>query len=350
MDQINILITAIGGGGHGDQILKALKFSKQKNYNIIGADVNPNCPQFKETSHNEVLPSAGSENYIPELLRIIEKYRINVLFHGCEPELKKFSEFRDLIESKNVFLPINPKHVIEMCMNKLKTNKFLTDSGFKSPKFKEINSLNDIEDIDWFPLVVKPSVGGGGSADVYIAQDRKELLGLTTYLDLSEEKSFFLQEYVGDRHSEFTVGVLHDMKGEYINSIALRRSLESQLNIKLSVKNKNQIKMFGEKLIISSGISMGEIGRFPLVTEQCKKIANALGAKGAINIQGRLVDDIFYVFEINPRFSGTTSLRAMAGYNEPDILIRKHLLDEKIEKDFNYSTKTIIRSLKETII
>ena len=34
------------------------------------------------------------------------------------------------------------------------------------------------------------------------------------------------------------------------------------------------------------------------------------------------------MFEINPRFSGTTSLRAMVGYNEPDVLIRHHVLGE----------------------
>jgi len=40
----------------------------------------------------------------------------------------------------------------------------------------------------------------------------------------------------------------------------------------------------------------------------------------------RLVEDKFYIFEINLRFSGTTLIAGDGCYNEPDVLIRKHLL------------------------
>ena len=106
----------------------------------------------------------------------------------------------------------------------------------------------------------------------------------------------------------------------------------------------------GNRLVISSGVSQGQIGRFPEVTNQCKEIAQAVGARGAINIQCRLVDGLVKVFEINPRFSGTTSLRAMVGYNEPDVLIRKHICGGVFEKDFPYEEATILRSLIETKI
>ena len=56
------------------------------------------------------------------------------------------------------------------------------------------------------------------------------------------------------------------------------------------------------------------------------------------------------MFEVNPRFSGTTSLRAMVGYNEPDILIRKHVLGESIEPGWAYGSGIIMRSLHETFI
>jgi len=62
------------------------------------------------------------------------------------------------------------------------------------------------------------------------------------------------------------------------------------------------------------------------------------------------VDGKVKVFEINPRFSGTTSLRAMVGYNEPDILIRKHIYGETINQDFDYDEVLIIRSLHEQIV
>ncbi len=55
-----------------------------------------------------------------------------------------------------------------------------------------------------------------------------------------------------------------------------------------------------------------------------------MGATAPINIQCRVVGDKVVPFEINPRFSGTTSLRAMVGYNEPDTLIRREIFKEDI--------------------
>ncbi|QNI75217.1 ATP-grasp domain-containing protein [Synechococcus sp. MVIR-18-1] len=344
----NVLITAMGGGGHGEQILKALMLSRN-HYRIIGADANADCPQFKLVDKSEVLPLASSPDYIENLFRLIERYQIKALFHGCEPELKLFAKFREKIESFGVFLPINPTSVIDLCMDKEKTNKKLSELGFESPKFTIISNKDDFANIDWYPVVVKPSVGGGGSANVYIAQDRSELYGLAEYLNLGEQKTkFFVQEYVGTPDNEFTVGVLHDMDGNYINSIAVKRALTGQLNIRMSVNNHTDKHELGSKLVISSGVSQGKIGRYPEVTSQCSAIAKSIGARGPVNIQCRLVDGIVKVFEINPRFSGTTSLRAMVGYNEPDILIQKHIYGADIKTNFSYEEGNIIRSLVET--
>lgn len=346
---LNVLVTAMGGGGHGEQILKALRLAKKGRYRIFGADANPDCPQFGLVDQSAVMPFASSPEYMQRLFELIDKFEIKALFHGCEPELKLFAKHRGEIERRGVFLPINPSSVIELCMDKEKTNQRLIELNFDSPKFTVIATKNDLVAIDWFPVVVKPSVGGGGSANVYIAQDRKELDGLAEYLNLGENQiKFFIQEYVGTPDQEFTVGVLHDMNGDYINAIAVKRALTGQLNIRMAVPNRTKKTELGPRLVISSGVSQGQIGRFPEVTNQCREIAHAIGARGAVNIQCRLVDGLVKVFEINPRFSGTTSLRAMVGYNEPDVLIQRHIYGAAIEKDFLYEEATILRSLIET--
>ena len=52
--------------------------------------------------------------------------------------------------------------------------------------------------------------------------------------------------------------------------------------------------------------------------------------------QCRYVGDQVVTFEINPRFSGTTFIRALAGYNEPDLLLRREVLGESVEPFFAY--------------
>ena len=75
-----------------------------------------------------------------------------------------------------------------------------------------------------------------------------------------------------------------------------------------------------------------------------------LGARSAINIQLRFVDGKAVIFEINPRYSGTSSFRAIVGYNEPDVMIRKHLLGETIEPGFPYEEGVILRGLDEVFV
>jgi len=40
-------------------------------------------------------------------------------------------------------------------------------------------------------------------------------------------------------------------------------------------------------------------------------------------------------------------LRALAGFNEPDLLIRYHVLGEEIERRFDYAHGTVVRGLSE---
>jgi carbamoyl-phosphate synthase large subunit len=256
---------------------------------------------------------------------------------------------RERLESAGLFLPINPREVIEICMDKVRLFDFLKDTGFDCAQYLKIDSMNDLHEFDKFPAVLKPSVGSGGSANTFLAQNQDDLLCFGRHL-LSIYSEFVIQEYIGTPDSEYTVGVLVSMDGELLNSIAVKRSILSSLSNRLRVQNRTQNKKLGNILALSSGISQGEIGRFPEVTQCCEEIAMALGARGPLNIQCRWIEGKVYVFEINPRFSGTTSLRAMVGYNEPDILIRKHICHEHIQPHFQYGSGVILRGLSEALL
>jgi len=346
MSDITVMVTGVGGGGHGEQILKALKMAPTC-YKIIGADMSPVSKGLADVDWAVQLPPANDENYIEELLKYCRQYEVRALFHGSEPELRVMAQNRERIEGNGIFLPINPSDVISFCMDKFKTMEFLKSHGFKVPRYKKISNQEELDLVDFFPAVLKPSVGAGGSADVTIAQDEDELKVLGAML-LRNCGEFIVQEYIGTPESEYTVGVLLSMEGELINSIAVKRSILSALSNRIKVPNRTARAELGPLLAISSGVSQGEIGRFEAVTKPCEKIALALGATGAINIQCRIHKGELYVFEINPRFSGTTSLRAMVGYNEPDILIRKHILGEVVNPGFDYSHGVIARGLTET--
>jgi carbamoyl-phosphate synthase large subunit len=110
------------------------------------------------------------------------------------------------------------------------------------------------------------------------------------------------------------------------------------------------------------------IDDYPNVRISAEKIAEKLGVTGAVNIQAKYVPDDekttsarttaehesrsldislqsgrLKTFEINPRFSATCPLRSYAGINEPDIVIRNAVFDEKIEKVNSYRRLVCMR-------
>jgi carbamoyl-phosphate synthase large subunit len=341
-----VVVTAVGGAGNGEQIVKALRRS-ELGYVIIGTDVSRHSKGLYDVDYSYLVPPAKDPGYLNAVIGICQHHRVVALFHGSEPELRVLSENRALFADRGIFLPMNLPHVIDLCMDKLRSSNLLAERGFHVPRWRRVASEADLAAVDLMPAVLKPSVGGGGSINLYLAQTPDELHTFGRYL-LGLYPEFIVQEYVGTPESEYTVGVLHTMDGDFVNSIAIRRHLNSAFSSRIRVPNRTGRAELGSMLVISSGVSQGDIGRFPEVTQACERIAKELDARGAINIQCRLVDGEVMVFEINPRFSGTTSLRAMVGYNEPDVLVRHHVFGEAVTTRFRYAEGTVMRGLAET--
>lgn len=348
MKKIKVLVTGIGGGGHGEQILKALRMSSLP-LEIVGADMTIYSKSRSLVNEFFVLPPASDDNYINVLISECVNRGIEILFHGSEPELKKMSINRKKIADAGIFLPINSETVIDTCMDKYKTIEFLQENNFCFPESYKITSMRDVELVDKFPVVLKPSIGGGGSANTMIAQSKEELIVFTKYL-FNTYDEFIAQEYVGTPYSEYTVGILHDMDGKLINSIAVKRMILSSLGNRIKIKNMSGNTALGDMLVISSGISQGEIGKYAEVTSQCEEIAAKLNSRGPINIQCRFVNNKVYIFEINPRYSGTSSMRALVGMNEPELMIKYHFLKEPIDRNFDFKEGYVLRGLEETYI
>lgn len=341
------MVTGIGGGGHGEQILKALRMSTVP-YEIVGCDMSQYSKGFKYVDHKYILPPARDPNYLLDVLKICKKHRVRALFHGSEPELLVFSKNQDAIRQEGIFLPVNPQTVIETCMRKSATMEFLREHGFSCPAFMVCATLADLEFWDHFPAILKPSIGSGGSAHTFVVQNREELNVFGRYvLESKLSPEIIIQEYVGTPENEYTVSVLFDMDGNLLNSICVKRDLRSSLSCRTRVLNRTGRMELGPNLSISTGISQGEVGPFPEISNYCEKIGSALHARGVINIQCRKQGDRIYIFEINPRFSGTTSIKALVGFNEPDILLRKHILGEDILPRFAYRTGVVLRGLEE---
>ena len=347
MTERTVLITAVGGGGVGEQLVKALRLAPRP-YRIVGADVEPHSLGLQEVDVPILLPLASAPEYVDTVLSLCSRLGIRAVYPGSEPELIILSAARARFASAGVVLFANSAEVIAIGLDKARTAEFLAAHGFRPPRSLVIARASDFAAVSFLPAVLKPNTSGGGSANVFVAQTAEELRLFGSYL-LASFSSCLAQEYVGSAADEYTVGVLSDLDGGLIHSIAVRRNILPAFSNRSKVKNRSGNPALGDQLVVSNGVTQGEIGAFPEVTGPCERIAAALSSRGPLNLQCRLVEGEVRVFEINPRFSGSASLRAMAGFNEPDLLYRRHVEGERLTPRFAYRSGRIARGLREAL-
>ena len=346
-EKIPVLVTGVGGGGTGHELVKTLRLAGR--YHIVGVDMNASSLGLCDVDEAFLVPPSSSPDYINVIRDICKSKKIKALFAGSEPELKIISQHRNIFADINVLVMANTPEVIDRGLDKWNTMSYLKDHGFTVPRSQLLFKVDEIPSDFPLPAVIKPSVGGGGSTNTFLVQDLAEFDYACRYL-VGLGKVVLIQEYVGTPQDEYTVGVLSTFNGNFLGSIALRRNILSGLSNRFKVPNRTNRKDLSPLLAISSGVSQGTIEDFPEIRKECETIASEFGSKGPINIQGRWVNGKWYTFEINPRFSGTSFVRALVGFNEADILIRYHILGEQITTPISYKYGQVIRGLREQFL
>ena len=327
-----VLVAGAGGASLGTEALKALALTGR--YEVVTADVSPMAFGLyqPEASAGHVLRVQG---YIDELIACCQRERVEFVLPGAEATLKLINGSRDRLLAAGITPLLNRPEVIAACSDKSLTFEILKKLGIPVPQTRVLTRAEDLDDFP-VPCIIKPVTETGGSAMVSAACTRAEALVFAQWIWSAGLKAI-AQEYLPHDGGEFTVGVLKF--GSWLGSIAMKREFPCKLSYLLKTP----------QFLISSGYSQGLIDAFPEVCAQAERIATALDCFGPLNIQGRFVNGTFYPFEINPRFSATTYLRAMAGFKEIEIFI-DHLSGDAIPPKPEIRSGYYLRSLAEMFV
>jgi carbamoyl-phosphate synthase large subunit len=231
----------------------------------------------------------------------------------------------------------NAPAVVDVCTDKLQTFERLRELGFDAPTTAIVRAEEDLGPIP-MPCIIKPTRGSGGSVFVFLAADREQAWLYARYL-LNHGLEPIAQEYLGHGEGEFSLGVLSLPQHGVVASIAMRRRFDA----KLSVQLRSSIG------IISSPYGQGLIDEFPAINAAGRKIAQAIGSEGPLNIQGRVRNGVFVPFEINPRFSGSEYLRALAGVNQLHIMLQFQKTGA-VDSPHSLKSGYYLRSLSEAYV
>lgn len=277
--RLNILVTGCGGDiGQGIcKILKNYKLVKR----IVGCDIHENHPGKFLVDEFQLIPLCNSENYFPEMQKIVEDSSIDIIIPTSEPELRFFLKTKI---SKNIFerpIIMANKKALEIGFDKLKTAQFLKDAELPFPETVIIGDINKVK----FPAVLK-SRDGSGSKQVVILNNEDDFHYYKT-----KHPEFIVQEYIGNDKVEYTCGLFRSKMGICRNVIFNRTLAGGFSNFGIVEQNND-------------------------ISQLINKIGDKLELEGAINIQLRLTQKGPVVFEINPRFSSTVLFRDLLGFKD----------------------------------
>lgn len=328
------MIAGVGGASLGTEICKCLVLAGR--YEIYGCDISPTAFGLYDTRFSKTYLIDRSR-YIADVIDACEDSGATWIVAGGEQPMNLISAAANEFRSRGINPVANTQEIVELFSDKSKAYSRLVDAGVQNPRTSPVENALDIASIG-LPCIVKPATGSGGSASVFFAVTTDEAMIYADFIRRSGSLPI-AQEYIPDDEGEFTIGVLSLPDGSVAGSVALKRSLDAKLSVAYR----------GRGGLISSGYSQGHIGDYPSLREQAEHIAKSIGSRGPINIQARIRDGVLIPFEINPRFSASTYLRALAGFNEIDITLR-FLASGERPGPFSIKPGWYLRSLTETYV
>ncbi len=292
MTSHRVLITGIGGNV-GQGVLKSLR-SGQKPFHIVGIDMEMLSAGFSLVDSHYQTPRTGHPDFPGALKSIAQKEELEAIYVCSPSELEFFAtEKQELEHELGVSVFVNPLEVIRVGSDKLHTANFLRDAGLPFPETVLSADAEGVEVLIeryGFPLIAKPRAGFS-SRNVFVVNSRAEIAAVATLAP-----DLIVQRYLPDPQSEFTAATLSGSDRKVRALIILRRDLL-------------QGTTYRTELIVDKNLS-----------DQVVRIVETLGAIGPCNLQFRLLGETAYVFEINPRFSGTSGIRHLYGFNDCEMI------------------------------
>ncbi len=313
---LNALVLGVGGNV-SQSIQKALALASVPT-RVVAACISPSAPGLYIADRAYISPLARDPEFVGWLLEVCERERIDVVMSGSELVLEALAPHTGAIkEGTGAVCIVSPPEVLHTGRDKLITCRWLESSRLPVPGYADLadpEAVRALVDRCGFPLVAKPRLGKG-SDGIFTVRDARDLDRVVGAEDLSlrevvrgqvQATDLVLQEYLGSERDEYTAGCFCDANGELRGTIVLRRTLQAGTTV------------------------AAELGSFPEVRDAAAAIASALRPLGPCNVQLRMHQGRAVPFEINPRFSGTTALRARMGFNEVDAALRHFVLGEPV--------------------
>lgn len=310
---LKVLLSGVG------RRVELTNFLKQNDFYIVSSDVDLTAPAlyFSDKFYKNL--KFNDQNFIYNIIELINRERINLVFSLIDPELLIFSKNKEILGHVFRFFP--DYYIVNTTYNKflffeyfsklIKRNVILSlslekiiDNNEKIDDIELNDFINQVINDDF--LIIKP-VFGSASKDVFkiknifkyfdnLFNGINYLVNFFNILNL-DYKDFIIQKYI-DYKEEITVDIFYDLDSNLVELCQRKRlkvragEVERAVTVKYNFLTDFILNL--SKIMVNSG--------FRLV--------------GPVNFQFLVIDKSeFYLSEINTRFGGGYPLAYYAKAN-----------------------------------
>ena len=256
---------------------------------IYGADITPTAPALFFCDKMVIVPRIKSDEYIPTLLDVCQKEKIDALIPTIDTDLLLLAQNQERFLRIGTKVLVSAPDKVALCRDKRFTADYFHSVGLESPA-----PVDDVQHYSaGFPAFIKPK-DGSSSMFAYKVNNQEELLSYA-----AQVPNYIIQPFI--QGTEYTVDIFCDFHGEpvYITP-----------RIRLAVRAGEVLKT--------------QIVQDRQIIDEMKQLLADYKPCGAITVQMIRQDETGkdYYIEINPRFGGGAPLSMMAGADAAEALLR----------------------------
>ncbi|NLX14539.1 MAG: ATP-grasp domain-containing protein [Phycisphaerales bacterium] len=293
--QVRILFTC--AGRRVELIQAFLRAGRALGLKVIAhaADTEAHFATGCLASKSHRVPATTNPSYIPKLLAIVRRYKIDLLVPLLDMELAKLADARAAFGKVGCGVLVSSPEVVRICRDKLATFDFLTRNNIDTPMTWPAAMLQKKSRHN-FPYFLKPRKGSASKGN-FVLRNKSDLLAL-----VPQVPEAIIQEYV--EGVEYTLDVYSGLDGKPRCAVPRRR-------LEVRGGEVTRASTYWHKDIIQAGL----------------RVVEALGeCVGVITIQLIMAPEgRIRIIEINPRFGGGVPLAIQAGADFPKWLLMEWL-------------------------
>lgn len=317
---MNILFCSVG---RRCELLKDFRKSMGIDGKIVATDLSVYAPAAYFADEFYQVPRIDDEAYIPKILEICHKEKINVVTTCIDPEIMLLAAHRAEFAEIGVEVLAPYEDTAQICFDKFKMYQYLKTQGINTVlTFGDIDSFRQAQKKGKikFPVFVKPREGSGSVG-------ARKISTIEALSDAMEQNSsLIIQEFMGDAM---------DLDADiYIDTISHKPvSLFSKKKLETKIGGASKTISFKDDRLVEFVCSALDVFKF----------------NGPIDMDLWYRDGQYYLSEVNPRFGGAY-LHAYGAGVDFVKLIENNVMGIENEPHFGNYEEGVVMMMYDSVV